>query len=194
MRPAPGNEDSFKSAKTSGPIPARHSLVQQALIIATLDPHVQAIEHIAATKVRGMSVAIDAIVIADCAGRRLLDIPGTKPLLDLDEEALGLLATAELGLARLTMTRADIAREPRAANCGLVWACRHMRVTASDRVRLLASLDEETSMTLLRAGSEIRHATDPIGAVLALACQDLLEVDLQTGPLGPGTSVRRRER
>lgn len=33
---------------------------------------------------------------------------------------------------------------------------------------------------------------DPAAAVMALACNDLLELDLESGPLGPQTMVRVR--
>ncbi|WP_156382231.1 MULTISPECIES: hypothetical protein [unclassified Aureimonas] len=43
------------------------------------------------------------------------------------------------------------------------------RVTLSDRVRLLAALDTEGSLTLAEAMTAIRNSNDPIGAIAALA-------------------------
>ena len=105
---------------------------------------------------------------------------------------MALLAIDRLGLQTKTLSVVDIGREPRNANCRLVWACRHYRVSAGDRVRVLQVLTEEGDMTLARAAAQCRFAVDAVSAVLALACLDLIEVDLTSMPLGPETRVRRR--
>lgn len=182
----------FNSAKCVGSVPVRHPLIGDALVFATLDPFVQAIECVPIVNVRGTDVALDGIVITDRGGRRLLDVSEVAPIRDLDEQGLVLLAREQLNLPEVTMTAADIVGEPCASNSKIAWACRHQRVTASDRVRVLASLAEEGRMSLVRAAAEVRQATDPVGAVLALACLDLLELDLVSQPLGAETPVRRR--
>lgn len=65
------------------------------------------------------------------------------------------------------------------------------RVSLSDRIRLLAALDQEGSMTLVECMSAVRNAADPIGVVAALALRRFVAIDLDSGPLGPETRVTR---
>jgi hypothetical protein len=103
-----------------------------------------------------------------------------------------LLAVDHLGLPPLTITAADLRREPRAANSSLVWGCRDRRIWISDRVRALEALTDEGPMQLARLSAELRWSADPVASVLAMACIDLVELDLTSAPLGPQTIVRRR--
>jgi hypothetical protein len=183
----------FVAAKATTAIPAADELVRHALIQAALDPAVRAIEFIPTVAVYGSVIALDVIVLRGDDGRRVLDIVETRPVRSLDDEGLALLAVDQLGLPALTLTAADIRREPRAGNCRLVWNHRHYRVNAGDRVHVLQVLTEEGEMTLARAAAQCRFAFDAVAAVLALVCADLVEIDLATLPLGPETRVRRRQ-
>jgi hypothetical protein len=64
----------FVSAKTATTIPAACSLVRDALVQATLDPQVHAIEFIAQARVGASLVNLDAIVLARVDGRFRLDV------------------------------------------------------------------------------------------------------------------------
>jgi hypothetical protein len=182
----------FVAAKATTPIPVRHELVRHALIQAALDPAVRAIEFIPTVAAYGSVIEIDAVVLRGDDGGQVLDVAETRPVRSLDDEALALLAIDQLGLQTKSLSALDIGRQPRAANCRLVWACRHCRVSAGDRVRVLQVLTEEGEMTLARAAAQCRFAVDAVAAVLALVCADLVEIDLATLPLGPETRVRRR--
>ena len=74
----------------------------------------------------------------------------------------------------------------------MVWNCRYLRIQASDRVRVMQALNEDGPMPLIRLSAEVRWSIDPVAAVLAMACLDLVELDLTSIPLGPETVVRRR--
>ena len=65
------------------------------------------------------------------------------------------------------------------------------RVTLSDRVRLLAALDQEGSLTLAEAMTTIRNGADPIAAIAALALRRFVDLDLDSGRIGPETRVAR---
>lgn len=65
------------------------------------------------------------------------------------------------------------------------------RVTLSDRVRLLAALDAEGSLTLAEAMTAIRNSNDPIGAIAALALRRFVDLDVDSGRIGPETRVAR---
>ncbi|MBB4001262.1 hypothetical protein [Aurantimonas endophytica] len=65
------------------------------------------------------------------------------------------------------------------------------RVTLSDRVRLLAALDQEGSLALAEAMTTIRNGVDPIAALAALALRRFVDLDLDSGRIGPETRVAR---
>lgn len=65
-------------------------------------------------------------------------------------------------------------------------------VTLDDRVRLLAALDEEGSVTLADCLNILRHTSRPVAAVAALALARVVELDLDE-PLGSRTRVIRRQ-
>jgi hypothetical protein len=182
----------FTSAKTAAPIRFEARVVHKALVQLSLNPTVGALEFIPSAEVSGTHVLLNAIVVCQPDGRRLLDVVEARRLRDLDDEALSLLAIERLGLEPLTITPAELRRQPYASNCCLVWNCRNLRVHASDRVRILHAVAEDGPMTLGRIASEARWTTDAVGAVLSMACQDLVEIDLEATPLGPETIVRRR--
>jgi hypothetical protein len=182
----------FVSVKAATAIPVGNELLREALIQATLDPAIRGIDFIPTAASSGGVIALNTIVLRGDPGDRILDIVETRPLRSIDDEGSALLAVDHLGLPALTITAADIRREPRSANSSLVWGCRHRRVWISDRVRALEALADEGPMQLARLSAELRWSADPVASVLAMACIDLVELDLTSAPLGPTTIVRRR--
>jgi hypothetical protein len=182
----------FVSAKTSVAIPTVCALVRDALIQASLDPAVRSIEFLAQARVGTTPVDLDAVVIVRDDGRFVLDVVPARPVRDVEDEGLALIALAELGLKQITLTAADIRREPRFANSRLVWSYRLHPVGLSMRMRVLQILGDDGPMTLSRLLSTVRTDRDPTPAVMAMACSDLIELDLVSRPLGPQTIVRAR--
>lgn len=182
----------FISAKTSTAIPARHPLVRDALVQASLDPQVRAIDYLPSTTVDATPIALNAIVITRDDGRFHLDVCDARPVRDVDSEGLALVALDKLGLGPLTLTADDIKREPRFANARLVWGYRHHPVGIGMRMRILSILSEDGPMALSRLLSSIRSDRDPSPAIMALACSNLLELDLVSQPLSPATIARCR--
>ena len=88
-------------------------------------------------------------------------------------------------------TAASIRAEPRFTTVRLILACRRSPVTAGDRVRILHQLDEVGTMRLVDCASAAMNAADGVAAVLALACEGLVAVDIGR-PILPETPVRRR--
>lgn len=182
----------FISAKTSTAIPARSFLVRDALIQASLDPTVRSIDYIASARVSASSVKVNAVVIVRDDGRFVLDIVEARLLRDIDAEGLIQIALRDLGLMPLIITRADIQREPRFTNAKLVWTYRMHPVGISLRMRILGILAEDGPMSLARLLAAMESDRDPSPAIMALACSDLIELDLVTRPLGPDTIARCR--
>jgi hypothetical protein len=88
-------------------------------------------------------------------------------------------------------TAASVRAEPRFSTVRLILACRRTPVTAGDRVRILHQLDECGTMRLVECAGAAQNARDGVAAVLALACEGLVAVDIE-GPILPETPVRRR--
>ena len=65
-------------------------------------------------------------------------------------------------------------------------------MTAGDRVRILHQLDENGAMRLVDCAGAAMNTTDGVAAVLALACEGLVAVDISR-PILPETQVRRRK-
>jgi hypothetical protein len=182
--------DLFISAKTTTAIPARHPLVLDALVQTTLDPQVRALEFIPTAKVGASQVALKAIVVVRDDGRFHLDVVEARPVRDIEMEGLALLALDSLGLIPLTLAAADIKREPRFANARLVWSHRLAPVGLTMRMSVLQVLLDDGPMTLGRLLSSIRSDRDPSPAIMAMACSNLLALDLVSQPLSPMTVVR----
>lgn len=96
------------------------------------------------------------------------------------------------GTARVRIvTRGDI--DPiRLENAKLILPYAKWRVSIDDRVRLLAALDDEGSVTLGECLAIFRNTSRPIAAVAALALARVVELDLDE-PLGSRTRVIRRQ-
>jgi hypothetical protein len=182
----------FVSAKTTVAIPAPCPLVRDALIQASLDSSVRTIEFLAQARVDATPVDLNATVIVRDDGRYVLDVVQARPVRDIEQEGLALIAYLRLGLSQITLTAADIKREPRFANSRLVWSYRLAPVGISMRMAVLQILADEGPMALSRLLSSLRSDRDPNPAIMALACSDLIELDLVSRPLGPQTIARSR--
>lgn len=186
------NSSFFQSVKTCGRIPVAAPILRQALIQATLDPAILRINFVPSVKIGDTEVPLCGIVFATEHAKRLLDIPEARPLRDLDQEALMIMAADSLGLPTLTLTAADINQEPKFSNARWIWSCRARWVSPADRIRILHLLDEHGPARLIDAAGAA--SGDGISAILAMACRDELEIDLVSVPLGPSTVVRIRRR
>jgi hypothetical protein len=99
--------------------------------------------------------------------------------------------TSPDGRPFLIETAAGIRAEPRFTTMRLIMACKRTPVTAGDRVRVLHQLDEMGAMRLVDCASAVMNTQDGVAAVLALACEGLIAVDISR-PILPETQVRRR--
>jgi hypothetical protein len=187
-----GDGSLFISAKTETAIPARCALLRDALIQASLDPQVRSLRHVASAVVAAQAVSLDAVVVVRDDGRYVLDVVEARRVRDVEDEGLALIALGELGLTPLVLTAEEIRREPRFGNSRLVWANRQHPVGITMRMRILTVLADDGPMPLGRLLEEIRGDRDPTPAVMALACSDLVTLDLDSRPLGPATIARCR--
>jgi hypothetical protein len=183
----------FTAAKVSGGIPLISPLLGDALIQACLDPQISRIELLSARPSAVMRQDQEIVVLHSVEGRRFaLDLADEESPRDIDGYGLFLVALEKLGLDLLHWSRFDIRREPLFSNCGLVWSHVNHRVAIGDRIRIMQILAEEGP---LRIGDLVRNGPyqgDPSTALMALACHNVIELDLCQAALGPSTNVRIR--
>jgi hypothetical protein len=182
----------FISAKTAVVIQAPHPLVRDALVQATLDPQVRSIGVAAQPQVDDAQAGLNAIVVVRDDGSFVLDVAPARPVRDARHEELLLNEYSQLGLNVITLTAADIRREPRFANSRLVWSYRLAPVGIGLRMAVMQVLADDGPMSLSRLLSAVRSDRDPSPPIMALTCSDLIELDLVSRPLGPATIVRLR--
>jgi hypothetical protein len=119
-------------------------------------------------------------------------VVAARPLRDVEDEGLALISLQNLGLTVITLTAADIKREPRFANSNLVWSYREHPLGIGLRMRILQILADDGPMALSRLLSAVWSDRDPSAAVMAMARADLIELDLVSRRLGPETIARSR--
>jgi hypothetical protein len=183
----------FSGAKVHGIIPVKSAIVQDLLIQCSLDPAITSITHLPTAEFRQAAVPLDAIVVWREGRRLALDLPDSRSPRNIDDDGLVLLTLAELGIDIVQVGVEQIKREPLFSNARIVWAYRRRAVPFSLRVQILHTLTEDGPLPLLDLLKSIRTPHDASAAVLALACADLVELDLAEACLGPNTivSIRR---
>ncbi|QFU15536.1 hypothetical protein [Microvirga thermotolerans] len=182
--------------RSAAPAPTRPALIADFLAICELDPEVEALRAPApaATFVLGETTVehVADFEIVREGGPVLVDVVAEADLLGHPLRAAALHGSvAEDGRPFVLETAASIRAEPRFTTVRLIMACRRTPVTAGDRVRILHQLDECGTMRLVDCAGAAMNAADGVAAVLALACEGLVAVDIGR-PILPETPVRRR--
>jgi hypothetical protein len=177
------------SRKTTGAIPAHSPFARDLVVQSVLDPGVRRVEFLNQIVHDGVAVATRSIVVTRDDKRFLVDLvgshsgrtPGQQQIVDLGLEALG--------IERIKVSPGAIKREPRHSNARLIWQHRGTAVSARDRSRIISYLSEHGPLVIGRLETDVDISIDMTTAVCALACDDLLEIDLDAAPLGRGTRV-----
>ena len=174
----------------------RNALIADFLAICELDPEVEAVR--APADRADFTVGDETIEhIADFEIVRdgspyLVDVVTDEDLLHHPLRAATLHGSSSSdGRPFSIETAASIRAEPRFTTVRLIKACRRTPVTAGDRVRILHQLDEVGTMRLVDCAGAVMNTQDGVAAVLALACEGLIAVDISR-PILPETQVRRR--
>jgi hypothetical protein len=179
------------------PSPSRGALVADFLAICALDPAVEALrapapaatfavgpfelDHVADFELTrdGETVLVDVATDAELSRH-----PLRTPL-------VAGAVQAKDGRSFTVETGRTLRAEPRFSTVRLIRACRRTPVGAGDRVRILHHLDEVGTAPLVEVAGAAQ-AGDGVAAVLALACEGLVTVEID-GPILPETRVRRRK-
>ncbi len=168
----------FQCAKAQAHIPVRNRLVRDALIQMALDPDVTEFRPPDAD---GCSFDFRA---TRCGVEERVSVRSNA---DQENEPAG------SDCCDVVLHEPAILSEPRLSSARLVWSCRKRWVPPGDRVRILHFLTE-SGAPLIDVAQAATSSPDGVAAVLALVCQDLLEIDLAQASLAPELLVRRRYR
>lgn len=176
--------------------PTRNALIADFLAICELDPDVESLRVSADPAVfqvgdRVVEHRADFEIVRD-GTPHLVDVLTDE---DLDKHPLRAAlvhgSVSADGRPYIIETAASIRAEPRFSTVRLIMACKRTPVTAGDRVRILHQLDESGTMRLVDCAGAVMNTADGVAAVLALACEGLIAVDISR-PILPETQVRRR--
>jgi hypothetical protein len=185
-------QNAVTTPKTRSAIPVTSPIHRDLLIQSTLDPTVRSIEFVNQVRHRGHAVATNTFVVHRDDGRFLMEVVGSRPQRDPDEDEALYLGLQAAGIQVLEVEPDEIRREPRYRNARLVWENREHQPSARDRERILDVLAENGPLSIGEIEDLTRTTSDIETAVCSLACEDIVEVDLDGGPLGAATVVRAR--
>ncbi|MEH2500265.1 hypothetical protein V1294_006744 [Bradyrhizobium sp. AZCC 1678] len=182
----------FSSRKCKVAIPVRHILLRDALQQASLEPSVRAIRYRQTPDLHGTQASLTGVVIDRIDGDFLLVVCETRPRRSAEELVrLGSILERN-GLRLLERDAFDIRREPLFSNARTVWSYERYHVPLNDRLRIAAVLAEDGPQSIIEIEERACPTCDIIAAVCAMACEDLLEFNIQEAPLGPSSMVRGR--
>ena len=160
---------------------------------AALDPAIRSIEYLPTVPTVPSTCDVDVIVIERDDGRYHLDIVEARPSRSIAQRLMVAQALVDLGFRALVRTESDVLREPRCTNARTVFEHANRAVDVGLRLQILGALTDDGAMTLGDLLKRLRSDRDPTTAVLALACADLVELDLISAALGPRTMTKLRE-
>lgn len=182
----------FTSPKCKVSIPIRHFLVRDALAQASLDPSVRAINYRQTPDLYGRKEGLNGIVLNRMDGDFLLVVCETRP--SRSDSALAHFAGVleANGLRLLERDAFDIRREPLFSNARAVWSHEHYHVSVNDRLKIAAALADDGPQSVVDLEERARTSNDILAQLCALACEDLVELNVFEAPLGPRTIVRAR--
>lgn len=180
----------FDCAKSPTPIAHVGGLVHDALIQAALDPTIQTIKRL--ERANSSQPQMNDEIIIEMKGARFhldIEVPGRHRT---SAEAIELERTLRRHeMLSLRVTGADITREPGLSNARLVWSNRNALITPDIQLRALRNL-MEGPMSLEALCTMLTGVPNPMAISLALACRDLVELELFSEPLAPHSPVRIR--
>lgn len=126
----------------------------------------------------------------------IFDVDGSAILIDAPDRAFSVdIAVVEVearknGTRYRLLSREEIYDGFRLRNAKDLLRYGHHVTPLGDRLRLLAALDDEGSLPLVECLKAFQE-TKPVAGIAALILSGFIHVDLDEGPLGPDTLVRR---
>ena len=179
----------FTGPKCSVAIPVCDPLLLDALQQASLSLCVRSISYRTGPQLECPRVSLEGPVLHREDGIFLLRVSETRPQRGPDESARLAHAIGRHGLRLLERDRSDVRREPLFSNAREIWSHAGRHVSLVDRLKIGLALEESGPQSIAELEKRARLACDLVGAVCALACENLLRLDIGTASLGPRTFV-----
>lgn len=182
----------FDSPKCKASVPVRDPLLKSALQQASLDYAVRSIRYQAGSFLDCPRLSLAGIVLDRMDGLFLLKVYLVKPKRSADEHARIEFALRCNGLQLLERDAREIRTDPLFSNARQVWEHQRDDVSLLARLRISAALAEYGPQPIRDLERRARPNDSILGVVCALACQNLLTLNIQNTPLGPFTMVAAR--
>ncbi|GAA0023117.1 hypothetical protein JOE51_004146 [Bradyrhizobium japonicum] len=182
----------FISPKCEMAIAVGDPLMLHALQQAALDRSVRSIHQQAGPEIDCPQVSLAGVVLDRVDGSFLLGVHETRPERSADEASGLALILKRHGLRLLERDATDIRQEPLFSNARFAWSFVHYHVPITDRLRIALALEDGGPQSVLELEERARPTCDTLAAVCALACQDLVGINISRDPLGPRTIVFAR--
>jgi hypothetical protein len=179
------------SPKCAAAIHAASPLHRDLLVQSSLDPHVRSIEFADEVIHRDRAASPRSIVLNRDDGRFMMDVVGVDARRDPEDRQNLLTELDSLGISLLEVKPEEIRREPRCGNARRIWEFRDENPTMRHRDRILDFLSERGPQTVHEL-EVLATSFDMLPTVCALACADIVEIDIDGCPLGSRTVVRAR--
>jgi len=178
----------FTSPKCRVAIPVDDVLLRYALQQASLDSSVREISYRSGPQLECPAISLAGVVLRSDSGTFLLSVHETR--LDRSEEEIARLAYVfdRYGLRLLERDARDIRREPVFSNARAIWSHAGRDVSLTDRLRIGVAL-EYGPLSIFELEHLAQPSCDIVDAVCALACEDLLRLNIQDAPLSARTFV-----
>jgi hypothetical protein len=180
----------FISPKCDMAISISNPLLLYALQQAALDCSVRAIHQQFGPEME--CPQISGVVLDRPDGNFLLSVHESRPERSAEQAAGLAFVLKRHGLHLLELDAADIRREPQFSNSRMVWSYARYHVSITDRFRIALALEEGGPQSIVELEERARPTCDTLAAVCALACQDLLGLNISHDPLGSRTIVFAR--
>lgn len=179
----------FTGPKCSVAIPVHDALLLDALQQASLASSVRSIHYRTGPQIECPRLSLAGAVLHREDGVFLLRVSETRPQRSSDEIARLAHVFQCHGLRLLERDAQDVHREPLFSNARTVWSNAGRHVSLMDRLKIAVALEEDGPQPIFKLEERIRPTSDLVAAVCALACENLLRLDIEDAHLGPQTVV-----
>ena len=185
----------FENPKCRVVVPKPDYLLYEAIAQATLDPSVRLISQRAFSDELLKRLSPNGIILGRADGNYLLVVLEQLQRRTGEEDPHLADALRSSSLRLLERTAIDIKEEPVFSNVRKVWSREHYPVSLLDRLKLAAALADNGPQSIAELKARANPACDTLAAACALACADLVELNLHVA-IGPNTivSVRNHDR
>lgn len=181
----------FVSPKCQDPVPHCGGIGHDLLVQLALDPKIAEIGYLDRVSIGDLLIDAGLITIRCDDGRCFaIDCAGLHCPADSDSELVWQAANLA-GFDRLHVPRVVVMAEPAFSNARATWAHRRFAVDPTMRVAMLEILHEDGPLRLSELCQRVPGPRDPVATTFALACADLVEIDMCL-PLDQTALIRSR--